>query len=131
MAFAEIPPDRCCNAPFLHFPFCVLECRLVLLFFPTKSKDLFSRRNAKIYIGVSWLLPCFFVWPSLAGVYGRNALECVSRSCTIIDDHNGHSIKKFLMVLGVALPLIVLTVTNVSIFVKVKVSVEISTNLMP
>lgn len=100
----------------------MIVCRLVLLFFPTKSKDIFSRRNAKIYIALAWLLPCLFVWPSFFGVYGRNALECVSRSCTIISDENGHSIKKFLLVLGVALPMAVLTATNVSIFAKVKVS---------
>jgi len=94
--------------------------RWVMIYFPSNVNEVFSRRNSKLFIALSWLLPLFFVLPSFFGVWGMNALECVSRSCTIIDDEHGNSIKKFLLALGVGLPFFILTFTNVSIFYKVR-----------
>ena len=76
--------------------------RWVMIYFPSNVNEVFSQRNSKLFIALSWLLPLFFVLPSFFGVWGMNALECVSRSCTIIDDEHGNSIKKFLLALGVS-----------------------------
>ena len=61
-------------------------------------------------------------FPSLAGIWGRHGLECVSRNCTIIDDDNGQSLKDILKGLALILPVVILVVADVSIFWKMRVS---------
>ena len=98
-----------------------LHNRWVMVYFPHKSNTIFSRQNSKICIAICWILPLLVVWPSFFGLWGFNGLECVSRSCTIIRDSEGRSIKGFLLILGLTFPCCILIVTNVSIYVKVTV----------
>ena len=72
-------------------------------------------------IAICWVFPLLFVLPSLTAVYGIHGLECLSRSCTILKDEDGHSTKNFLFVAGVGVPTLILLITNTSIYVKIKV----------
>ncbi len=50
---------------------CVTINRWVMIFRPSKSEKIFTRRNSKIIIALCWLVPPILLTPSLAGVYGR------------------------------------------------------------
>ena len=95
--------------------------RWVIIFFPNKSERIFTRRRSKIMIAICWAIPILFLLPSITGVYGIHGLECLSRSCTILKDENGKSIKNFLIAFGVGLPTSILILTNTSIYFKIRV----------
>ena len=117
---------------FYHFKLKILYIRIndrsisffrwIIIFFPNKSERIFTRRKSKMMIAVCWLIPLLFLLPSMTGVYGEHGLECLSRSCTILKDENGHSTKNFLFAFGFGLPTLVLLLTNTSIYIKIKVS---------
>ena len=65
------------------------------------------------------IIPPLLLVPSLFGLFGRHGIHCKSRSCTILEDDHGSSPKKFFLFLGLALPCVVLVVTNVLIYLKV------------
>ena len=100
---------------------CINQFSWVMVYFPKKSDSIFSRRNSKFYIAICWILPILIMLPSLTGTWDWHALDCKIRSCTIIDNtqDNLMSFKKFLLMVGVGIPALVLVITNVMIFAKV------------
>lgn len=104
-----------------HLCFSSNNHRWVMIYFPNNSDKIFTRRNSKILVVLCWLMPPLFLLPSLTRMWGRHGLECRSRSCTILSDSMGRSPKDFILVIGVTVPSIILLITNISIYTKVKV----------
>jgi hypothetical protein len=94
--------------------------RWVMVYLPRKSERIFTRRNSKIFIAICWILPILCILPSLTQAWGRHALDCKTRSCTIKDDENGRlPFKKFVLTVGVTVPTLILIVANAMIYAKV------------
>lgn len=95
--------------------------RWVMVYFPDKSEKIFSRHKSKSYIAICWILPVIFILPSWTGLWDWHALDCRTRTCTIVDDPNDAflSYKKILILVGVVLPSLVLVITNFMIYAKV------------
>ncbi len=89
-----------------------------MIYYPSKSDSLFTRRKSKVIIGFCWLLPLLFLTPSLLGVYGKHGVNCVTRSCTIVEQ-DGRTPKNIFLFTGLTLPCAVLVITNFMIFSKV------------
>ena len=96
--------------------------RWVLVYFPYSSDRIFTRKRSKIYIAICWTLPILIMLPSLTGTWGWHALDCRTRTCTIMDLEEGYPFKKFLFNFGVSFPSLALVVTNVMIYAKVSVN---------
>ena len=77
---------------------------------------------AEFKIAACWILPVLVSIPSFFGIYGRHGLECYSRSCTVINDPNGQNPKMILKGLGLIAPIVILTIADVSILWKMRVS---------
>ena len=95
-----------------------------MVYFPDKSDRIFTRRNSKMAIAICWIVPVLILLPSLTGKWGKHALDCKTRGCTIIDhdrngEKNGLPFKKFLLAVGVSFPTFVLIVANTMIYIKV------------
>ena len=90
-----------------------------MIFLPHQSDSYFTRRKSKVMIGFCWVVPFLMLLPSRLGVYGVHGLECNSRSCTLMDDDHGHNPKDIFLVIGLALPSLVLAVTNLLILYRV------------
>ncbi|XP_040576322.1 protein trapped in endoderm-1 [Lepeophtheirus salmonis] len=92
--------------------------RWVMIYFPDRSSQIFSRARTKIMIIFCWVSPVLLLCPSLFGIWGSHDLECHTRSCTIQETH-GSSPKIFFLLLGLLLPSFTLFIANTMIFVKV------------
>ena len=115
---AQEPFSRIIQNVILLFP----NCRWVLVYFPHSSDRIFTRKRSKIYIAICWTLPILIMLPSLTGTWGWHALDCRTRTCTIMDLEEGYPFKKFLFNFGVSFPSLALVVTNVMIYAKVSVN---------
>ena len=73
-------------------------------------------------IATCWAASFLVLLPSLSGIWGHHGLECNSRSCTILDDQNGHNPKNLIKGLSLILPILILTVADASILWKMRVS---------
>ena len=74
-----------------------------------------------IQIVVLWIIPIVLLIPSLSGLFGRHALECNSRICTLMEDDGGNNPKNLLKFLAVVGPVIILTAADISIFFRMRV----------
>ena len=91
-----------------------------MIFMPYRSEKLFSRNKSKLAIAIVWIAPVIIMIPSLTGLWGRHELECKPRSCTILDDDGSKlPFKKFLYGVGIAIPTMILVVSNLMIYFKV------------
>ena len=101
-----------------------------MVYFPDKSDRIFTRRNSKMAIAICWIVPVLILLPSLTGKWGKHALDCKTRGCTIIDhdrngEKNGLPFKKFLLAVGISFPTFVLIVANTMIYIKVNKIIRI------
>lgn len=96
--------------------------RWCMIFMPYRSEKLFSRNKSKLAIAIVWIAPVIIMIPSLTGLWGRHELECKPRSCTILDDDGSKlPFKKFLYGIGIAIPTMILVVSNLMIYFKVRI----------
>lgn len=96
-----------------------------MIFMPYRSEKLFSRNKSKLAIAIVWIAPVIIMIPSLTGLWGRHELECKPRSCTILDDDGSKlPFKKFLYGVGIAIPTMILVVSNLMIYFKVQFSLQ-------
>lgn len=70
---------------------------------------------------VVWTLSFFMLLPPLLGIWGTLGLDSATFSCTILKK-NGSSPKKFLFVLGFLVPCIVISVSYLCIYWRVRKS---------
>ncbi|XP_012215250.1 protein trapped in endoderm-1 [Linepithema humile] len=80
---------------------------------------LYTSRGITVMLIVVWTLSFFMLLPPLLGVWGTLGLDSATFSCTILKK-NGSSPKKFLFVLGFLVPCIVISVSYLCIYWRVR-----------
>ncbi|KAK9693037.1 7 transmembrane receptor (rhodopsin family) [Popillia japonica] len=86
---------------------------------------------SKLYSKISILIQLLFIWagsflimlPPLLGIWGQLGLHPSTFSCTILEK-NGKSPKKFIFLVGFALPCVVIIISYICIYLKVKKSTK-------
>ena len=101
----------------------VITFRWITVFYPQHLLKWYTRRNIKITIAICWILPFLVMLPSTIGIWGIHALECYSRTCTLMRDENNHSPRDVLFGVGAVTPTIIMLLLSASMLIKIKVSI--------
>lgn len=80
---------------------------------------LYTGRGIMWMLIAIWTLSFFLLLPPLLGIWGKLGLDPVTFSCTILKK-NGTSPKKFLFVLGFVIPCVVISVSYLCIYWRVR-----------
>jgi len=81
--------------------------------------QLYTSRGITVMLIVVWTLSFFMLLPPLLEIWGTLGLDSATFSCTILKK-NGSSPKKFLFVLGFLVPCIVISVSYLCIYWRVR-----------
>lgn len=95
--------------------------RYILISKSNVYNQLYTSRGITVMLIVVWTLSFFMLLPPLLGVWGTLGLDPATFSCTILKK-NGSSPKKFLFVLGFLVPCIVISVSYLCIYWRVRKS---------
>ncbi|XP_011868593.1 PREDICTED: protein trapped in endoderm-1 [Vollenhovia emeryi] len=83
--------------------------------------QLYTSRGITLMLIVIWTLSFLMLLPPLLGIWGTLGLDSATFSCTILRK-NGSSPKKFLFVLGFIVPCVVISVSYLCIYWRVRQS---------
>ncbi|CAL1673147.1 unnamed protein product [Lasius platythorax] len=93
--------------------------RYILISQPDIYNQLYTSRGITLMIIAIWTLSFLMLLPPLLGIWGTLGLDPASFSCTILKK-DGSSPKKFLFVLGFVVPCVVISVSYLCIYRRVR-----------
>jgi uncharacterized PurR-regulated membrane protein YhhQ (DUF165 family) len=94
--------------------------RLTLIAFNDRYSKIYRKFNVWLMILFCWTFSFGLMLMPLLGVWGRFGYRSTTFSCTVLRDSYGRSPKKFLFILGFALPITVIIISYSIIWFHVR-----------